>query len=108
MAKYKYLVITNAVAGKEAEFNDWYTQQHLSDVLKVPGFEAAQRFEVTGQSALPGKYVAIYEMETDNPEATLQDLHSRSNSPEMTLSDSLDIATTTVALLSPITDTVTS
>lgn len=32
MAKYTFIVMTNSTAGKEAEFNEWYNQQHIPDV----------------------------------------------------------------------------
>jgi hypothetical protein len=72
MARYNSLVISNARAGRENEFDRWYTEQHLHDVSRVPGFIAAQRFEVAQDTHdLAGPYVAIYEMDTDDPDATL-------------------------------------
>ena len=44
MAKYTFVVLTNPTSGKEAEYNKWYNDQHIPDVLNVPGFVAAQRF----------------------------------------------------------------
>ena len=44
MTKCNFVILSNPVAGREDEFNEWYTKQHLDDVLKVPGFVAAQRF----------------------------------------------------------------
>ena len=106
MASHQFLVISNAVPGKEAEFNEWYNKQHIPDVLKVPGFVAAQRFEVSGDSDLPGRYVAIYEMETDDPQATLQDLMSRNGTPDMVMSDAIDLERVSASLITPITDRV--
>jgi hypothetical protein len=37
MAKYTFVVLTNAVEGKDDAFDDWYTNTHLGDVLAVPG-----------------------------------------------------------------------
>ena len=44
MPRYNLIVLTNPVDGREDEYNDWYTNVHLDDVLKVPGVVAAQRF----------------------------------------------------------------
>ena len=44
MAKYTFVVLTNAVEGKDDAFDEWYTNTHLGDVLAVPGFVSAQRF----------------------------------------------------------------
>ncbi|MEQ9574230.1 MAG: hypothetical protein RLN77_01490, partial [Rhodospirillales bacterium] len=29
MAKYKLIVLINAIEGREDEFNDWFTNQHM-------------------------------------------------------------------------------
>jgi len=38
MAKYLLLVTSNPVEGRDAEYNRWYTEEHLRDVLKLDGF----------------------------------------------------------------------
>ena len=78
MPRYNLLALTNAVPGREAEFNDWYTNVHLADVLKLPGVQAAQRFCLSGiqhrAGAHPWEYMAVYEIETDDLLATLAKL----------------------------------
>jgi len=108
MGQYQFLVISNPVAGREAEYNEWYDRQHLHDVLQVSGFVAAQRFRVTGDSTLSGRYVAIYELESDDPAATLAELNSRAGQASMPISSALDVATVSVALLTPLADRVSS
>ena len=49
MRTFTFVALTNAVAGREQEFNDWYDHQHVKDVLAIPGFLTAQRFERVGQ-----------------------------------------------------------
>lgn len=70
MPRYKMLVLSRPVAGREAEFNDWYQNTHLKEVVALPGFVSAQRFSMAsnmrGEEAWP--YAAIYEIETDNVE----------------------------------------
>ncbi len=106
MATYRYLVITNPVPGREDEYNRWYTERHLPDVVAVPGMVAAQRFRVTGESNLPGAYAAVYEIETDDPAAVLAEVERRAGTDVMPLSPALDIANVTAALLEPITSRV--
>ena len=65
---YYLLVFSNAVAGQEAEYNRWYSNQHQQDVVSIPGFKTAQRFVISDvqlreSKALP-KYVIIYKIET--------------------------------------------
>jgi hypothetical protein len=105
MAQYFFVVITNAIAGKEQEFNTWYDQQHLADVLRIPGFVAARRFELAEpQSDLPGRYLALYELETDDPQAALAELKRRAGTEQMVVSEALDaskVSTTLFAALGP-------
>ncbi len=69
MPKHILLAMTNAVEGQEDEFNDWYNNRHLHDVVKAPGIVAAQRFVLDDTQRYSGpypfKYVAIYEIESD-------------------------------------------
>jgi len=93
MAKYSFLVFTDAVEGREDEFNSWYDNTHLHDVLKVPGFVAARRFKLAEfQRGAPpdlGKYLAVYEIETDDLPHTLALLSKRSGTPAMVMSDAM-------------------
>ena len=104
--KYSYVFFTNAVAGKEDDYNTWYTNQHLPDVLKTPGFIAGRRYrlaDVGVRGAAPQhRYLTIYEVETDNPEAVLAELSSRA--PDMVMSDALNMEDITGALWEAITD----
>lgn len=93
MASYRFLVFTNATAGMEQEFERWYAERHLPDVLDVPGFVAAQRFRLVdgGSGELAGfRYLAIYEVESDQPEATLAALRARAGTDAMVISPALD------------------
>jgi hypothetical protein len=93
MPRYNLLALTNAVPGREAEFNDWYTNVHLADVLKLPGVQAAQRFCLSGiqhrAGAHPWEYMAVYEIETDDLLSTLAKLREVSGTAEMPLSPAL-------------------
>ena len=67
MAKWLLVVETNcADAAREAEFNEWYDKTHLPDVLETPGFISANRYENTEPSEGEAKFVAAYEIETDD------------------------------------------
>ena len=44
----------------EAEFNDWYDTEHLSELLAVPGILSAARYQATKGGP---KYLAVYELE---------------------------------------------
>ena len=36
MTKYVFLAFTNPTIGGEEEYNKWYDEQHLADVINVP------------------------------------------------------------------------
>jgi hypothetical protein len=71
------LVLSNPVPGMEDEFNEWYSDRHVHEILRVPGYVSAQRFRVTrhrvggaGDSGAPApfQYLALYEVEGDPQE----------------------------------------
>ena len=72
MANVKMLVYTNALSGKDDEFNRWYDTIHIPEVIQLTKAVAAQRFRVSkAQPDGPGpyRYLAIYEFEVDSKEA---------------------------------------
>ncbi len=67
MDKYVLVVGTNCSdAAREKEFNDWYDNIHLPDVLETPGFMSAVRYENTNPAEGEAKYLAFYYIETDD------------------------------------------
>ncbi len=113
MARHILLVLSNADGGRDDEFNDWYTDVHLRDVLAVDGFVAAQRFRVADAQLQPDRpaphrYLAIYEIEADDPGAPLQALLSGVMSGAIPLSDTLDLPSLATFAFTPITDRVTA
>ena len=76
MGKSIWVVTTRCTdPSREEEFNRWYDEVHLPDLLKVPGLVAAQRYRFHGhtpmfpppEGAPEPTYVAIYEFESDGP-----------------------------------------
>lgn len=94
MPIFAYVVHSNPVAGREDEYNDWYTNRHLADVVAVPGFIAAQRFcltDVEAEGAPQQKYMAIYTMETDTPDKTIAHLTSLVETGAMHMSEAFSM-----------------
>ena len=90
MPDYRFVVFTNAVEGREDEFNRWYDDRHIPDVLAVPGFVAAQRLAANPVRGTPTHgYLTIYDMQTDDIEAVFADLATRVGTDRMPLSDAL-------------------
>ena len=51
---------------REEEFNNWYNNTHLPDVLSTPGFLSARRYIIKEPRNGRGKYLSIYEIATDD------------------------------------------
>jgi hypothetical protein len=93
MAKHLFLSFLNAQSGKNEEFNDWYRDIHLPEVLTIPGFVGAQRFKLS-DAQLPGmetrwKYLVIYEIDDESPAHALAGLAARMSGGGMVISDAL-------------------
>jgi hypothetical protein len=73
MDKWLLIIGTNCSdPEREKEFNDWYDNTHLPDVLETPGFLGATRYENTEPAEGQAKFLALYEIETDDIEGTLK------------------------------------
>jgi hypothetical protein len=96
MKDYCFVVSTRPVAGQEAEYNRWYDMQHIPDVLKVPGVKSARRFaaDVDGEK----RYLALYQVTTDDPEGLLAELTGRAGTDDMPMSPALDTAAANAVL----------
>ena len=91
MASYKFVVLTNAKPGQEADYNRWYDEIHLGDVVDVPGFVSAQRFAIEDAADFSGyRYLSIYDIEADDPKATFAALTARAGTDAMVISPALD------------------
>jgi hypothetical protein len=110
MPKYTFVVLTNPVAGKEDEYNKWYNGQHIPDVLNVPGFVAAQRFKLTDAqmagATAKHKYLALYEIETDDLAGALKQLRDRGVSGEIVPSDAIDTKNVGAFVFQPVAEKV--
>ncbi len=70
MAKWVMEIGTNCGdPAREAEYNEWYNNIHLPDVMETPGFVRATRYENTETAEGQAKFIALYEIETDDLEA---------------------------------------
>lgn len=108
MTKHILLALTNATPGNDAAFNDWYDKVHLPDVLNVDGFVAAQRFKLSDaqrQSDTPYRYLAVYEIETDDLARSVAELAHQADHV-MELSDAFDRKRQAM-VFTPITERIT-
>jgi hypothetical protein len=72
MGKWIYAVHTNCLEpAREKEFNEWYDNVHLPDILETPGFTRATRYEIGKPAEGHARYLALYELETDDIDRTM-------------------------------------
>ena len=87
-------VFTQAMPGRDAEYNEWYDNQHVHDVLRIPGAISAQRFDLVdgkaGAGGPPTRCLAIYEVHGD-PRGFVAELRSRFGTDKMPASEALDL-----------------
>jgi antibiotic biosynthesis monooxygenase (ABM) superfamily enzyme len=80
------VVMTNCVdQSREEEFNRWYDDVHVPEMLTLPGYVSARRLRVTddeGGSAF--RYLILFEVETDDPIASYQDMRRRARDMDLT------------------------
>ncbi len=75
MEKHILVVAINCSdPAREDEFNEWYDTIHLPDVLETPGFVRATRWEHTDPKEKDAKFLALYDIETDDIQATMKAL----------------------------------
>ena len=91
MPRYKLIVLSNPVAGREDECDRWYQNTHLGQMLSLKGFKRAQRFRLArtmGQRD-SWSYAAIYEIETDDIDAVQREIETAAASGRLDISDAL-------------------
>ncbi len=96
MARYEYVILSQAVEGRQEEFERWYDEVHLVDVLKIPGVVSARRCRIvsaqtTNLAAPSWSSLATYEMETDDPGAVKAAISAAARTDAMPLSDALNL-----------------
>jgi hypothetical protein len=73
MDKILFVVESNcADPEREDEFNEWYNKTHLPDVLESPEVLRAVRYQRMDTSGGQAKYLALYEIETDDFQALVK------------------------------------
>lgn len=108
MAVTIQLMFSNPVEGKEDEYNEWYDNVHVPELLAMPGMRSAQRFAVreagANHSTAPGpvqRYLLVYEIEGD-VEAVMGRIGAAAQAGELHMSDSLDLQSMNMSFWSPV------
>lgn len=102
MSQATFFAYSNPVTpDREAEFNRWYDEVHLPQILqRVPGIVAARRYRISDTqlesgATPPRVYLTVYEAEAHSPD-TIPDILNRLTRAlgdgTLDLSDALDLS----------------
>jgi hypothetical protein len=101
--KNLFFAFSNPVTGKEQEFNEWYDQVHIPELMAIPGISSAQRFSAhraEGDPAHTHGYLTIYEIEGD-PAEVMGRIGKAAAAGELNMGDSLDFASAVTSFWIP-------
>ena len=96
--RFVQLVFSNPAAGKDAEFNEWYDNVHIPQLLEVPGMLSAKRYalkeselyRVPGGQVPDHRYLCVYEMEGD-VDTIMTEIRARVADGRVQMADCLDL-----------------
>ena len=86
-----YGFYSNPVEGREDEYNDWYDNVHLPELLAMfPQIKSARRYSAPSDSTSPQRYLTIYEIEGDL-NTTVEAIDIAAAAGKLNLSDAIDV-----------------
>jgi hypothetical protein len=102
------LVFSNPTEGREDEFNDWYDNVHIPDLLAIPGILSAHRYDlldtaINRDPAMPPpahRYLCVYEME-GNADAIMAKVRESVMSGGIAMTDAMDALQSRLSFWSP-------
>ncbi|MET0362989.1 MAG: hypothetical protein ABW048_14710 [Sphingobium sp.] len=105
MARFQMVVLTKATDGRLDELATWYDNQHIPDLLRVPGFVAGTRSVLRKlggpEQSLDWDFMAIYDLEGDDPMTIIAEAGRRLGTDEMPLSPALNSSLTLSLVATP-------
>ncbi|WP_404480879.1 hypothetical protein [Novosphingobium sp. BL-52-GroH] len=98
--KMKLVALTRPLPGREAEFNEWYDTTHLPELVNKFGMAGAQRYKLAARlmGSDENEFLAIYDIEADDPMTFLGAMGAAAKSGELTTNDAQDFGTCYTAL----------
>lgn len=93
MARYKMVVFTRPKAGREDEYNDWYQNIHLRELVAFPGIVGAQRYKLSVRlgAGEAEPYLSIYDIDCDDARVVAQAIQQAAENQLLTMSDAADL-----------------
>ncbi|PXW24482.1 UNVERIFIED_CONTAM: hypothetical protein DES50_12610 [Williamsia faeni] len=106
--KFIQIVYSNPLEGRDDEFNEWYDNVHIPELLAIPGMLSAQRYTLRdteiyrapGGSVPDQRYAIIYEMEGE-VEVIMTKIREAVASGQIHMHESLDMNSWKLAFWTP-------
>jgi hypothetical protein len=100
MPRFKLISLTTPLPGKEAAFDDWYQNTHLPELVALDGVVGAQRYRLVAKlmGGDTNPFLAIYDVECDDPRAFLGALGEATKAGRVTPGTASDMSTNYTAL----------
>ena len=92
MTRYIYVVLSSPHEGREEEYNEWYSNTHIPDILALGPFSSARRLKITDAvfgTQPEGQYVTFYETD-EKPADALAVLAAARGTDRIRGSDAID------------------
>ncbi|MEV0358288.1 hypothetical protein AB0H71_19790 [Nocardia sp. NPDC050697] len=89
----RLMVFATPKEGRDEEYNRWYTEVHIPEMLAIPGVVAAERHRLVRGGPDEGRYLSVFTLEGD-PAVVLAELGARAKDGRMAVTDAGDPART--------------
>jgi hypothetical protein len=90
MSTHVYMIWSNPIEGREAEFNAYHEGGHIRDVLRVPGIIGCRRLRLDPGGPSRGgvsRYSALFEFDTADAPGAIAEMRARRGTPLMPAAD---------------------
>lgn len=94
MEKWLLIIESNCIdPDREVDFHEWYNNIHLPDMLELPAVVRVDRYENINPEDGEAKYIALYEMKSDDIQKTIGDIakHIQVKASQGRMSDLLQV-----------------
>ena len=101
VAKYIMAVYSNAMPGRDADYMEWYKNVHMGEICTLPGVKGGHVFEAIPASPVQpiATYLAIYDLEVDDPTSVVAAMGKMGAEGRMTMSDAIDVSSAKITLM---------
>jgi hypothetical protein len=106
--KMKLVALTRPQPGREDEYHEWYNTKHLPELVNKFNMAGAQRYKLAAKlmGSDENEFLAIYDIEAEDPMAFLGAMGAAAQGGELTQSDAQDFGICYTALFTELGDPV--